>query len=353
MAAPLDCAIVGGGPGGLTAAIYLGRFRRSSVVLDGGDSRARWIPESHNCPGFPSGVSGRDYLARLTVHARSSDARIESDEVTAIRREGDAFVLVGKQFAITARTVILATGCEDVMPSLDGLPAAIACGAIRLCPVCDGYEALDRDIAVYGPLAEAVDHALFIRTFSTRVSVIPTDDTADANSRARLRGAGVAVTGMSQGLTFDGSRCSFLIDGRPRAFDVVYSMLRTRQKPGLAVPLGASTDGEGALLVDRDQMTSVPGLYAIGDVVSALNQISVANGHAAIAATHVHNALPQNHGWCSTPDAARPMLRACAASRRRPAGAPEASPGRSRSRPRHCPRSAVRPVPSRPCGSCG
>ena len=61
MTEPLDCAIIGGGPGGLTAAIYLARFRRAAVVVDTAASRARWIPESHNCPGFPTGVSGRDY----------------------------------------------------------------------------------------------------------------------------------------------------------------------------------------------------------------------------------------------------------------------------------------------------
>lgn len=299
MSAPLDCAIIGGGPGGLTAAIYLARFRRSSMVLDAGDSRARWIPESHNCPGFPSGVSGRDYLARLTVQARSCHARIESDRIMAIRREGDGFVLVGKQGEFTARSVILATGCEDVMPPLDGLEDAVECGAVRLCPICDGFEAIDLDIAVHGPLATAAEHAVFIRTFSRRVVVVPTDDDrADDRTNddacARLRDAGVAVTGIGQALAFDGSRCSFQIDGQRRTFDIVYPMLGTRQNSGLGISLGAATDEEGALRVDAHQMTSVPGLYAVGDVVSALNQIAVANGHAAIAATHIHNALPAN-----------------------------------------------------------
>lgn len=293
---PLDCAIVGGGPGGLTAAIYLARYRRSAVLLDAGDSRARWIPESHNCPGFPSGVGGRDYLARMTVQARSCGARIESDAITSIAptRDGDAFVLTGKQGEFSARTVILATGCQDVMPPLAGLEDAVGCGAIRLCPVCDGYEAIDRDIAVHGPLASAADHAVFIRTFSRRVAVVPIDETDEAETRARLADAGIAITGVGRELSFDGSRCSFLIGDQRRPFDVVYSMLGTRQNSGLAIALGAATDKEGALRVDRDQLTSVPGLYAIGDVVSALNQIAVATGHAAIAATHVHNALPAN-----------------------------------------------------------
>lgn len=294
MAEPLDCAIVGGGPGGLTAAIYLARFCRSAVLIDAGNGRARWIPESHNCPGFPSGVSGRDYLARLTVQARGCNARIESTEVTGIRRDGDNFVVSGDGLEVAARKVILATGCEDVMPVLDGLEDAVACGAVRLCPVCDGYEAIDQDIAVHGPLSETVNHAVFIRTFSKRVAVVPSDGIDDAAARCRLADAGIEVTPPSRGLSFDGRRCHFLIGGESRAFDVVYPMLGARQKSGLATALGAATDDEGALRVDRHQMTSVPGLYAIGDVVSALNQIAVATGHAAIAATHVHNALPAN-----------------------------------------------------------
>lgn len=290
----LDCAIVGGGPGGLTAAIYLARFRRSSVVFDAGDGRARWIPESHNCPGFPSGVSGRDYLARLKLQARAFHARIESDTVDAIDRDGDLFVLSAGGARVHARRVILATGCEDRLPPMEGLEEAVACGAMRLCPVCDGYEAIDRDIAVYGPLSASVEHALFIRTYSSRVALVSTDDHSDEQALARLRSAGVEVTPAAQALHFDGTRCVFSIDGRHRAFEVLYPMLGARQRSGLAVKLGASTDEEGALLVDAHQMTSVPGLYAIGDVVSALNQVAVANGHAAVAATHVHNALPAN-----------------------------------------------------------
>ena len=124
--------------------------------------------------------------------------------------------------------------------------------------------------------------------------VVPADDSDDAQARSRLREAGVAVTAPGRDMVFDGSRCSFVLDGERRAFDVVYSMLGTRQNAGLATALGAATDDEGALLVDHDLLTSVPGLYAIGDVVSALNQSAVATGHAAIAATHVHNALPPN-----------------------------------------------------------
>lgn len=73
----LDALIVGAGPAGLTAATYLARFHRDFVVVDGGKSRARWIPESHNCPGFPHGIGGTALLGKLREQARGFDVQIE------------------------------------------------------------------------------------------------------------------------------------------------------------------------------------------------------------------------------------------------------------------------------------
>ncbi|HRO57699.1 MAG TPA: NAD(P)/FAD-dependent oxidoreductase [Burkholderiaceae bacterium] len=292
----LDCAIVGAGPGGLTAAIYLARYRRTGVAIDAGNSRARWIPKSHNCPGFPSGIGGSEFLARLAEQARVAGARVETGEVRAVRRRSDAdeFEVEWMKGRIRARKLILATGCEDVLPSVDGLDQAVDCGAIRFCPVCDAYETIDRDIAVYGPFEGAASHALFMRTYSPKVTVVPaTDDPPDPGTIRDLREAGIAIAAAPQGLRFDGMRCAFEISGGLREFDVLYPMLGSRQRSELARAFGAKCDDDGAIFVDDHQMTSVEGLYAIGDVVSALNQISVATGHAAVAATAVHNALPK------------------------------------------------------------
>ncbi|HLT25131.1 MAG TPA: NAD(P)/FAD-dependent oxidoreductase [Zeimonas sp.] len=293
---PLDCAVVGAGPAGLTAALYLSRFRRPIAVFDAGRSRARWIPASHNCPGFPSGVGGEEFLARLAAQARACGARIESGEVSAIVRlpaeAHGGFVVDCGGARLTARTVVLATGCEDVLPRMAGLHDAVARAALRFCPICDAYEAIDRDIAVHGPLADAVSHAEFLRTYSSRVTVVPADRAPDETLRARMLRGGIAFTAASDVVHFDGERCVFSIDGRERPFGVVYALLGSRQRSKLALALGAACDDEGALRVDDHQRTSVPGVYAIGDVVSALNQIAVATDHAAIAATAVYNALP-------------------------------------------------------------
>ncbi len=293
----LDCLVVGAGPAGLTAATYLARFHRRFVVVDGGHSRARWIPTSHNCPGFPFGVAGPALLQRLREQATTYGARIVADQVVSLRRNGDGFLAIaGSGARWSASYVLLATGIVDRMPPLAGVEDAIAAGVVRLCAVCDGYEAGDEDIAVYGPIADAIDHALFLRTFSRRVTAIASDAGApDAGALARARQARVAVLPMPLRLRHDADRCvaEFAHAGE-RSFDTLYPVLGGDAQSGLATALGARVDDNHELLVDDQQQTSVDGLYAIGDIVSALNQISVAVGHAAIAASAIHNRLPSN-----------------------------------------------------------
>src|SRR3546814_15244498 len=124
------------------------------------------------------------------------------------------------------------------MPSLTGLEDAVGCGAIRLCPVCDGYEAIDHDIAVHGPLASAADHAVFIRTFSRRVALVPTDDTDEEETRARLADVGIPIPGVARELSFHGSRCSFLTYAPWRPFDSVSSLPGPPAHPRLPIPPG-------------------------------------------------------------------------------------------------------------------
>jgi len=316
--APLDCLIIGAGPGGLTAATYLARFHRRIAVIDAGSSRARWIPSSHNCPGFPFGVSGRELLEKLRAQAKGYGVEIVAGRIARLERDGDGngdgkeargFRAVADDGSCwRARFTILATGVVDRMPSMHGLEDAIARNVIRLCAVCDGYEASDEHIAVYAPVDDAIRHALFLRTFSRRVAAVPSaPGEPSAECAAAARGAGIAVLAAATALVHDGQCCIFtLADGSVHRFDTVYPVLGSDAQSRLAIKLGAALDDNDELIVDGDLQTGVDGLYAIGDVVSALNQISVAVGHAAIAATAIHNRLPRNfrEDKASQPDSA-------------------------------------------------
>ncbi|MGH8171949.1 MAG: NAD(P)/FAD-dependent oxidoreductase, partial [Rhodanobacteraceae bacterium] len=130
---PFDCIVIGAGPAGLTAAIYLARYRRKVLVFDGGKSRARWIPESHNCPGFPGGVSGPELLGKLRAQLEQYEAQTISQCVVSIARAASGFTIVDAAgTAYGARTVLIATGIVDVLPRSAHIEAAIENGIVRL-----------------------------------------------------------------------------------------------------------------------------------------------------------------------------------------------------------------------------
>lgn len=289
----IDVIIVGGGPAGLTAASYLRRFHRSCVVLDAGQSRARWIPESNNCPGFPQGVSGDALLQRLRAQAAAVDVPVEQATVDRIARSGEGFEVHADGRRWEARRLILATGVSDRLPPDAWVEPAVACGALRLCAICDAYEASDLAIGVYGPSNAIGAHALFLRAYSSKVHALPSDAGDGGVAGKDARAAGVEWMAGAGRLEFDGRRCTYAAPGQSAvAFDTVYAYLGCATSAAIAADAGAELTDEGEIIVDADQQTRLQGMYAIGDIVSGLNQISVAVGHAAIAATHAHNALP-------------------------------------------------------------
>lgn len=288
-----DAIVLGGGPAGLTAATYLRRFHRSCLVIDAGQSRARWIPESNNCPGFPNGVSGVELLRRMRQQATEFGTQFEAQVVDRVELSEGVFTLSAGPLTWRAHRVILATGIADRLPDAPWVEEAVACHALRLCSICDAYEASDSRIAVYGPLADIVAHGMFLRSYSEYVFLLPSDTGEGGSALREAKAAGVRVLEYGGTLGFDGSRCYYTLgDGSTEVFDSVYPFLGADTSAGIVAGLGAALSEKGELLVDRHQMTTVPGLYAIGDIVSGLNQISVAVGQAALAATHLHNALP-------------------------------------------------------------
>jgi thioredoxin reductase (NADPH) len=238
-------------------------------------------------------------LDKLRSQAVGYGAEIVPGRIARLERDASAGTFVATADDGTrweATYVMLATGIVDAMPSMPNLEAAIARHVVRLCAVCDGYEASDEAIAVYAPVDVAIHHALFLRTFSRRVAAVRSVPGDPSEACATLaRNAKVSILPVATSLEHDGRCCVFkLEDGSAHRFDTVYPVLGCKAQSELAIALGASVDDNGELHVDERQQTSVDGLYAIGDIVSALNQISVAVGHAAIAATAVHNRLPPN-----------------------------------------------------------
>jgi thioredoxin reductase (NADPH) len=171
----VDCIVIGGGPAGLTASIYLARYRRQVAVLDGGHSRAALIPETHNYPGFAQGIGGSDLLKELKHQAGGYGVALVDRQVDALEHNGGTFHASAVGGNISAPRVILATGLIDNCPTIDGLDPTANGRFVRYCPICDGYEASDRDICVLGGAEEAGGKALFLKTYSKSVTLLTPD----------------------------------------------------------------------------------------------------------------------------------------------------------------------------------
>jgi len=296
-----DCIIIGAGPAGLTAAIYLARFHLSIRLFDCGSSRAALIPRTHNHAGYPGGISGKDLLARMLEQAESFGARRELAEVSAIVPDGDTFeVRVGQGGpAFRARTVLLATGVVNNRPDMprEDHDAALARGLIRYCPICDGYEVTDKRVGVIGTGDHGMREALFLRGYTADVTLIAPGAAHDLDDscRQRLDYAGIAhVDGPCTPIRVSGSAIQVSTPGGELRFDSIYPALGSKIRSGLAVAAGARASEDGCLEVDDHQRTSVPGLFAAGDVVKGLDQISHAMGEAGVAATTIRNLLDEH-----------------------------------------------------------
>ncbi|MGQ3357011.1 MAG: NAD(P)/FAD-dependent oxidoreductase [Phreatobacter sp.] len=270
LAAPqlFDCVIIGGGPAGLTAALYLARFRRSALVLDRGASRAKLIPLIRNMPGFPDGISGQALLERLTRQLLPYGRQPLSADVLAVQRHAQGFLVTSTHPPVIGRTVIFATGVVDVRPSIAGHDDAVRDGLIRYCPVCDGYEVAGKHVGLLVPPESAASKAQYLRRFTDRLDVQLIEPRASVE--VERRGAGIARVGCG------------------RTWDTLYAAMGSEPQSALASALAVALNKSGCILTGDHQQTSAAGVYAVGDVAAGLDQITVAMGQAALAASHIN-----------------------------------------------------------------
>ncbi|MGY3281852.1 hypothetical protein ACVJ5M_009514 [Bradyrhizobium sp. S3.7.6] len=225
-----DCLVIGGGPAGLTAAIYLARYRRSVAVYDAGHSRAALIPKSHNYPGFPTGISGVVLLDRLGRQVEFYQVPIVGAWITSLDKTSEGFVATSRNGEVRARTILLATGIVDVAPHMDGLDEAVSRGLVRYCPVCDAFEATGRRIAVLGRSEAAISKAKFLRNYSKDVTLLWQRSSGPDDPKDMVE-AGLVATGISE-LKFHDQMILATTDEGEQSFDVLYPALGVRGQIG-------------------------------------------------------------------------------------------------------------------------
>jgi len=302
---PIDILIVGAGPAGLTAGMYLARYRRKVRIVHDGRSRALWVPRSRNIPGFPDGIVGADLIARMSDHAVRYGTEIVEGRVVEIARDEDRALFrarLDSGAVIGARGLILATGVDTNLAKLDSgdHQAAVRSGVLRYCPICDGFEHSDERIAVLGSDLHGAAEAMFLRQYSSNITLIPKWQVALTDKqRGELEASGVDVL-ESRVLRLDATEEAMFVaiegEAEPRRFDTLYPAFGSTPRSELAAMLGPLTDPNGCIPFSAFSDGLLPGVYAAGDVLEGLDQISVATGQGAMAATRLHNWLREQDG---------------------------------------------------------
>lgn len=219
--------------------------------------------------------------------------------MTQSAREKDGFVAIATDLPVRCRKVLLATGVVDRQPELSHLRELIYRGEVRLCPICDGYEVVGRKVGVLGPIEHAIGKLAFLRTYTRHLTLLPISaQPLKPEHQKWLAEAGITVPpSFITDLRVEGDVITAVFaTGEERKVDVLYPAMGADPRSDLLKALHGRTNVDGCIVTDEHQRTTVGGVYAAGDVVHELNKISVAAGHAAIAATHIHNSLREENG---------------------------------------------------------
>lgn len=299
-----DALVIGAGPAGLTAALYLARYRRPVRVVHDGLSRALGAPMAWNVPGFHEGIAGADLVERLTRQAERYGARIERGRVGRLSARGDGLFEAELDGGgrIVARGLILATGVvtNEADLSSGDHAEAVRSGALRYCPICDGYEHRGRRIAVLGSDLHGAAEAMFLRQYTDDVTLIAKWKVAlTPDQRAELEASGIRIEERQLlRLAHRAGKISVDLAGSdtPLVFDTLYPALGSEPRSELLEGLGLASDAKRCLPDDAFAEPLMPGVYGAGDVLEGLDQISTATGHGAAAATRLHNWLRTREG---------------------------------------------------------
>jgi thioredoxin reductase (NADPH) len=290
-----EVLVIGGGPAGLSAALYLARYNRRTALFDSGHGRSSWHQTNHNYLGFPGGIAARDLreLGRKQL-ADYPQVTIFDYKIEAVRRAVAGFLVVGQAGEWWGQTLIICTGVVDHYPHFDGWEDYVG-RSMFWCITCDGYNSKGSRVVVLGNTNEAGSEALQLQRFTQQLTVLTNshENTISEKFRARLDRAGIPlIHDKIERVVGSNGRFEALytMGGRRIELDQLFNQQGATPVSELAADLGVALNELGYILTDTEQKTNVPGVYAAGDVTRLFShQVSTAvheGGQAASAANY-------------------------------------------------------------------
>ncbi|MBR8826343.1 MAG: NAD(P)/FAD-dependent oxidoreductase [Gomphosphaeria aponina SAG 52.96 = DSM 107014] len=295
-----DVVIVGGGAGGLSAGIYLQRYRLSSLIVDKGKARSFWMQELHNYLGLPPDTPGKVLLQQGQKHYLSLDGDFLNGYVETVEDFGEAFavkVKIGRQNSIyqvfRSKYLIVASGIIDNLPPLEDMENVFEYAGYNLhvCMVCDGYEMVDKQCGLFAGSETSITEMIFNLSWFTPYITVFThglfEVSQETKNQLREHGYRLVETPIK---SFSGQNHQMtgveLIDGSTIQLET--GLISMGSKYHNAYLQGINLDYQGNnLITDKMGRTSHPKIFAIGDLKVGLNQVVVAAGDGALAATQI------------------------------------------------------------------
>ena len=292
-----DAIVVGGGPAGLSAGLWLARYRKRVLVVDSGEQRNRWVEHAHGYLGSDPVAPG-DLVSRARSQLLTYDeAALREGRARRARREEDgSFTVDVDGEELSARRIVLALGVEDRFPEVEHFFDHYGASVFH-CPTCDGYEARDRSVVVFGWSQQVTGFALTLLGWAAGVTVV-TDGRrfeGDARHRLELEANDVpvleeeAVELLGERGRLEGVRFA---SGQHLACELAFFSIAHEPRTELAEALGCALTEEGCIEVDDEGATSVEGVYAAGDVTPGLQLLQVAAAKGTVAGVGCAQSLP-------------------------------------------------------------
>ena len=290
-----DALILGAGPAGLSAAVYLGRFDRSVLVLDAGEGRSSFAQMNDNYLGFPDGITTRELRELGRRQAERFGVHFKECRVERVERVGRAFRACTTDGDFDGSTLLLATGVTDIWPDVPNIRSWIG-RQVFWCITCDGYRTHGKRLVCIGNTDEAAVTTLQFKVFTDALTLVADPQLARFSSEvlARLDLHGVRlIYARPERLeeSPDGNRLAAvcLSDGTRAECDLLFSLLGVQPNTQMARELGAALDHDGYVVMDEEGYTSVPGLFAAGDLTRMYTQQVASAVHAGAEAAQTMN----------------------------------------------------------------
>jgi len=291
-----DIAVVGGGPAGLSAALWLARYLHKVVVVDSGDPR-NW--ETRGINGYLGHQGIRSPDLRAIGRSECAEYGVEFvggivDE--AINETGELFAICLRDGStIEAPRILLAIGLKDVWPNIPGLDQCYG-ETVHVCPDCDGYETRDKKTVVVGTGRKAVGMALALTTWTRQIVICTNGEPPDLEQEVldQLKALNIPLLDgpircvVSKDREISGVE---LEDGMSLDCERLYFAIGQYPSDDLGAQLGCKRDQLGRLVVDEHNHTSVKNVYAAGDIAHAPQLAIVAASSGAVAAMAIHASL--------------------------------------------------------------